>query len=201
MSTIYVDFDDVLCETGRGFMKVLEQEFGKRIEFEAIVSYDLGRSFDLEPDALERFMTLAHRDEVLIDLEPIPGAVEALHDWAQAGYRVEIVTGRPPAASDVSRRWLERYGVPHETLLFVEKYAHTLPAGSAPAPLTLSDLQETYCLAIEDSYATARFLAGSLGVKVALLDRPWNRNGDAPLPSGLTRCRGWDELRRVFTRP
>jgi uncharacterized HAD superfamily protein len=66
----------------------------------------------------------------------------------------------------------------------------------------LSELSaDDYCLAIEDSHDMALYLGGTLGLPVALLDRPWNRNGDEPLPAGVVRCEGWAELREKFERP
>ena len=34
--TIYVDFDDVLCETALGLARIVEEEFGRKVAFEDI---------------------------------------------------------------------------------------------------------------------------------------------------------------------
>jgi uncharacterized HAD superfamily protein len=66
----------------------------------------------------------------------------------------------------------------------------------------LSELSgDDFCLAIEDSRDMAQYLAGTLGLTVALLDRPWNRNGKKPLPVGVVRCQGWPEIIEQFPRP
>jgi len=39
--TIYVDFDDVLCETARHFLVVVEREFNKRIAYEELTDFDI----------------------------------------------------------------------------------------------------------------------------------------------------------------
>ena len=45
---IYVDLDDVLCETARGFLGLLQREFDRRVAFEDIRDFDLGVSFGLD---------------------------------------------------------------------------------------------------------------------------------------------------------
>ncbi|MDH3254282.1 MAG: bifunctional metallophosphatase/5'-nucleotidase [Acidobacteriota bacterium] len=202
MQRIYVDMDDVLCETAHGFLALLSRIHDRSIEYEEIVSFDLGRSFDLTRDEVDAFMERAHRDDVLLDLDPIPGSIETLHEWKHRGYRLEIVTGRPPSSEPISRAWLDRHGVPYETLTFLAKYAHLHPASDFERAKPLSELsRDDYCLAVEDSRDMARFLADTLALDVALLDRPWNRNGEEPLPGQVVRCRDWDDLRLRFPQP
>lgn len=188
---IYVDMDDVLCETARGFVALLERHFGRRVAFDQIHDFDLGVSFRLDPAELERFFEIAHRPELLAALEPLPGALETVRGWAVAGHDVAVVTGRPAATAEVSRRWLELHAVPHRELTFVDKYGHS-GAAAEDGVLALDALRrDSYRLAVEDSLPTARFLA-DLGVPVLLLDRPWNQG-----PSGdAVRCRDWTEVGR-----
>ena len=57
---------------------------------------------------------------------------------------------------------------------------------------------------MEDFPGTAEHLAGTVGVPVALFDRPWNRTVPEAGASGaapLVRCRGWAEIRRRFAAP
>jgi uncharacterized HAD superfamily protein len=199
---IYVDMDDVLCETAQGFLTLLNREYKRSVAFEEIVAFDLSRSFNLTQEELEQFMARAHEHDVLTDLEPIPGALEGVMDWVRRGYEIEIVTGRPPSTEAVSREWLERFGVPHESLTFLAKYANMHSEDDVQRAKPLSDLSaDDYCLAIEDSRDMAHYLGGTLGLPVALLDRPWNHNGNEPLPAGVVRCRGWADLKEKFERP
>ena len=46
-SQIYVDLDDVLAETGRTFLQLLESEFGRRVEWDQVHDYDLGVSLGM----------------------------------------------------------------------------------------------------------------------------------------------------------
>ena len=199
--TIYVDLDDVLSETARGFLALLERDFGRTISFEEITSFELSRSFRLTPEEVERFMHAAHRDEVLAGFQPIEKALPVLHEWRRKGYRIEVVTGRPPSTQAVSERWLQGAGVPHSGLTFLAKYAFSSSDNGGPQPRPLVDLRrDEFCLAIEDSLETARYLADNLGFPVALLDKPWNRTGGEEL-DGVRRCHGWDEVASAFPNP
>ena len=199
---IYVDLDDVLCRTARGFLEVLEREFGKKVAYEEIASFDLGRSFGLGPHELKRFMRLAHQPEVLLKLAPVEGAIEALAAWKMAGYELTVVTGRPPATESVSQEWLDHNQVPHDALRFVDKYgrADSRYPGSFATPLReLADAG--FRLAVEDSLHTAEFLAGPLAIPVLLMERPWNRDKGVGPSDGIVRCRNWQEVMERFPHP
>lgn len=190
---VYVDFDDVLCATARGFLVVLEEEFGRTVDFEDIGDFNLGRSFDLPPNDLERFFELAHEEDVLAGFEPLEGALETISGWKDRGFEIEIVTGRPPNTHAPSEAWLSKHDVAYDDLIFVDKYGH------APGGVPLESLFERdYAWVVEDSFDVAERLA-SAGHRVRLLDRPWNR-----LPSkaqdGLVRCADWEEVRRSVER-
>ncbi|MDH3744227.1 MAG: bifunctional metallophosphatase/5'-nucleotidase [Acidobacteriota bacterium] len=198
---IYVDLDDVLSETGRAFVAVLERDFGRTVDFEDMESFDLGASFNLSHKELAAFFVAAHRDEVLSGLDPMAGAVDVLNDWAMAGYEISIVTGRPPSTEAASRRWLDRHQVPHHSLTFVDKYSRDIHPGAGveekTAPVSLETLaQRQFSFAVEDSMDMARFMAGTVGVEVSLIDRPWNRK--SARVEGVSRCVNWQEVRALF---
>lgn len=199
---IYVDFDDVLCETALAFTHVLEREFGKRVRFEDIVSFNLGRSFGLSDADLEHLFDILHQPEELLAIKPVPGAVHGLQQWAVAGCDVRIVTGRPPSTAVPSRTWMERYGIPHASLTFVDKYARNHVPHEGETLLTLEQLAEAeFCLAVEDSPEMAVFIAQEMRLPVALLDRPWNASLDCAAHEGIVRCEGWSDLLHRFPHP
>ncbi len=199
---IYVDVDDVLAQTGRMFLGVLEARFGRRVAFEEIRSYHLGESFALDAGELAEFMRLAHEREALASVEPMPGAVAALAAWRDGGYEILVVTGRPPETRAVTLDWLERHRIPFSGFHFLDKYSEFYrdDGGGGAGALTLADLPGLdLCLAVEDFPGTAEHLAGRLGVPVALFDRPWNRRvADG---ASLVRCADWGEIRRRFPAP
>jgi uncharacterized HAD superfamily protein len=181
----------VLCHAARHFLRIVEREFGKRVAFEALCDFDVGRACGLLPDESERLYRIVHEPGELLAMAPIPEALEALARWSETGHEIAIVTGRPPQAREASLEWLARHRVVHHSFTMVDKYGRFEPSGSCA--IGLEQLAERdYAWAVEDSLPMARYLAGRMGVHVALLDAPWNRT--ASPPARVTRYAGWNEL-------
>lgn len=199
---IYVDFDDVLCETARAFLNFVEREFGRRYEFEDIRSFNIGESFDLNADEYERFMRLAHVPEALASMAPIPGAIETLNEWAANGAEVRVVTGRPPDTESVCREWLSAKGLNYVSLVFMDKYGRSHMAPEGTVVHSLADLAGMdFDLAVEDAPTVIEYLVKNTDFAVAVLDRPWNRALELPSVSDgrrVVRCSGWPEVAERF---
>lgn len=191
--------DDVLCETCRGLIELLRDEFGRTVEYEDVHDFDLGNSFKLTRDELDTFLDRAHEHDVLAGLAPIQGAKDALVEWVGRGFDIAILTGRPPSARRATEEWLDRHAIPHSALKFVDKYGRFGDEAGADGALGLDDLGALrFRLAVEDSPTTAAFLAEKGVAPVVLLDRPWNRgltNG------GIRRVADWIELAGMEIQP
>ncbi|HWP60335.1 MAG TPA: hypothetical protein VNL14_20740 [Candidatus Acidoferrales bacterium] len=194
--TIYVDLDDVLCETARQCLRIIEREFGKGIVYEQLTTFDLGAACRLTPAEVAEFFRVVHRPDQLLQMEPVEGAISALREWTAAGYEIAIVTGRPPAAYEASVEWLLRHRVPHHSLTVVDKYGRFETTNTIG--ITLKELAaRRFCWAVEDSLPVARYLA-ERGIPVALFDRPWNR---AILNHSLIgRYTGWQEIAHALPK-
>ena len=188
---IYVDVDDVVSKTTEIYTRIVEEEFGRKVAFEALTTFDLRVSFQLTENEYRYFFDLIHMPEILLSYTPVDGAVETLSRWAGLGHRIEIVTGRPTSAREVTLEWLARHGVPFDEFLMVDKYNR--PGNDPAIAISKEDLAaRTYDLAVEDSGAMAVFLAEKMGVPTALIDRPWNRA--CPSHNRVVRCRSWDDI-------
>ena len=75
MLPVYVDLDDVLSDTTKSFIKILECEFGKKVNFEDIFSFDLKVSFNLTEIEFEHFFQMVHQPDVILEFAPIEGAI------------------------------------------------------------------------------------------------------------------------------
>ncbi len=196
---IYVDFDDVLCETARELSRLARALYGCQVPYESIRAFNLREAFGLDEAHYMSLMRAAHATECLLALEPTPGAVATLARWTADGHGVEIVTGRPYATHDASQRWLRRHGLEQITLIHVDKYNRELApeADDWSRALTREEFAtRRYDLAVEDAPVALEQLAAMPPCKVAIFDRPWNRA--TPLLTGhFTRCRDWDAVRRL----
>lgn len=187
------------------FLALFEKEFGRRIEYDEVVSYDLGRSLDLTPEQLDEFMIAAHDEEALMSIEPIEGALDTLVGWAESGYTIDVVTGRPTETDAVSQQWLDRVGVPHEHLTFVDKYGWKDSVFARNSAIPLAQLPRAqYCLVVEDSAAVASRMVDLVEAPVVLIDKPWNRSLPIEVehqPGRVTRCKDWREIGQRFRSP
>lgn len=189
---IYVDVDDVISRTTDTYAGIIEREFGKKVRFEDLVSFDLKASFGLTDNEFHYFFDLVHQPDILLAYEPVDGAVSMLSKWAEQGHCIDIVTGRPSSAREPSLAWLEKQGVPYHSFTMVDKYNRI---ANDPAKVIPKEAlrQRAYDLAVEDSRDMAIFLAREMDVPVRLLDRPWNAE-----PVGhdnIIRVRSWEDIR------
>ncbi len=200
---VYVDFDDVLCETARTLAEIVAKRFGKQVAFEDIRSFELEHSFGLDVTQQEVLFALFHDPEVLAMIPAVPGAIAGMRQWHDAGCRIEIVTGRPPETQGASCAWLDAHSVPYEGITFVDKYSRGHGLVPGVRQLQMQELETSaYALVVDDSPAMIRFFAEKTRHELVLLDRPWNRglslDGTRP---GVRRCRGWSELLEAHPAP
>ena len=77
--TIYVDMDDVLCETARGCLEIVERAFGKRIAYEQLTDFNLGNSCELSAEQTAELYHMVHHPDELLRLQPVNGATAVLN--------------------------------------------------------------------------------------------------------------------------
>ena len=194
---VYVDFDDVLCETAMAFIPIVAERFGKQVQFNDIHSFDLSVSFQLEAAQVDLLMELMHDHDTLAAFVPIAGARETMQSWCDDGLSIEVVTGRPPSTYEVSLDWLERYKMPHDGLTIVDKYGRFDTDGSEVPTLDLAHLKTAdFVAAVDDSPTMITFLSCETTIPLAIFDRPWN-TAEA-IPAGaearVRRCLNWSDI-------
>lgn len=194
---IYVDFDDCLCETGRYFSGLVKALFGIDVPYESIKDFYLQRSFSLTDEMFEELMTRAHRPEVLLSFDETPGAIETINCWADAGYHVSIITGRPYSAYEASREWLDRRGLERIRLFCLNKYGRDSFIRDSNFNLEPEDYYRMHFdYAIEDSPEAFRFFDHLPKLKVMVYDRPWNRECTFP-GENYHRCCDWGTIKKL----
>ena len=196
---LYVDLDDVIGETAQRLLDFAEREYGRRVAFEEVTSYDLDDVFGMSAEETAEFFRRSNEAEVLSGVELREGAVESMAACRDSGIEVWVVTGRPAATRELTRAWLADRGVPHDELLFVDKYGPWQGEDSLPVdPAGLLPLEELadfeFGAAVEDHLGMARILAGRMRTPVLLMDRPWNRDPEIDAHPLITRCRDWQAV-------
>jgi len=189
---IYIDCDDVLAESTRSYIAIIKREFGIERKFEELTSFDLRVSFGLTQAQFDHFFHLVHTREEILKFKPLEGAVETLKAWNQAGLEIAIVTGRITAAYEPTLEWLQSLSIPYDHFMVVDKYNRPEMDMAIAKPLSALTAMN-FELAIEDSYAMAKYLAIEQRFNVALMNRPWNIY-QVNLPE-VKRVSSWEEIR------
>ena len=189
---IYVDFDDVICETARDLSALAARLYGIEAPYDTIKAFDLHEAFGLNEDQYQRLMAVAHSREIILGYTETPGATETLNRWVTQGHAVEVVTGRPFSTAAPSREWLDTHGLAHIPIIHVDKYGREPPAApGAPRALTTEEFaQRHYDFAVEDSPPALAHLAKMESCTTAVFARPWNRKTVMPSPA-FVRCEDW----------
>lgn len=196
---IYVDFDDVICETARPLCGLLQELYGKHVPYDEVAVFDLEEAFGLAREQYEQLMARAHEVAFLDALLPTPGAVEVLQGWLREGFEPEIVTGRPADTGEISRRWLARWGLDALPIAHVDKYGRhrdvACPAGERLWSLETLKAQP-FVLAIDDSPIALELLGECNAYPILIFERPWNATYVPSTSNGTRcrRCRDWPTL-------
>jgi 5'(3')-deoxyribonucleotidase len=176
---IYIDFDDVLCETAQALSTLAKGMFGRDVPYENIEFFDLQRAFSLTNEEIDTLMVRAHETEFLISLKPIPHAVSSVQALCNAGHNVVIVTGRQSICHEGTTQWLLNNGLGQLEILYVDKYkrAPATPHPNVPRMLNIGDLNQLHFdVAIDDSPTALDLLTHRTNCQIVVFDRPWNRN-------------------------
>lgn len=193
---VYVDMDDVLCETAAALCSLAEREFGRHVRYEDVREFDLQRVFSLSDSEMSRFREMSHSREMLMSYPVTPDAVAGLLALRNAGHEVDIVTGRPASSHAGTEAWLESAGLGGMPVTYVDKYGRTdcFASGSDdPKTVSLAELkQRGYGIVVDDSPVILARLADWCDSKVLVFSRPWNES--FKLSSNMRRISTWRDL-------
>ena len=197
---IYIDFDDVICETGIYFTKLAKELFGIDLPYSQVQFFNLQKAFDLNDEQYDILMKEGHTEKSLLSFEETTGASETINRWVDEGHEVSIITGRPFDSYEPSRKWLDDHGLSRLPLFCVDKYGRESFNQDCSYSLTLKDLYSmTFDFAIEDSPAAFEHVMHFDNCTVAVFNRPWNES--VPLPNeSFIRCFNWKEIDRLIKK-
>ena len=191
---IYIDFDDVICETAKYFTKIAKELFGIDLPYQQVQFFNLQKTFDLNDEQYDRLMEAGHLPENLLSYEETPGASETINKWVDEGHEVSVITGRPFNSYEPSRKWLDQHGLERVPLFCVDKYGRETFVQDFTYNMTLEQLYGmTFDFAVEDSPAAFEHVMHFDNCRVAVFDRPWNQTSEFP-NDNFVRCKNWREI-------
>lgn len=197
---IYIDFDDVLCETAQYFTVLAKELFGIDVPYRNVKFFNLQKTFNLNDLQYKQLMEKAHEPESLLAYEETNGAAEVINRWIDEGHEISIITGRPFDAYEPSRQWLDSHNLERVPLYCVDKYGREIFNQDCSYSMTLENLYKmTFDFAIEDSPAAFEHVLHFDKCNVAVFNRPWNELADFP-NERFVRCAGWKEIDSLFSQ-
>lgn len=174
---IAVDIDSTLHPYWDVLSAAARRRFGVELPYEEQLTWGITR---LRPEQLAAVVADTHDEAHVLAAEPYAGAVDALGRWNAAGHRILIVSHRTPLAQGATETWLKQIGVPFEELHCSEdKIARCTELAVE--------------LLIDDSPINLQ-RALDLGIRVATISHPWNR--DICQEEEVLCAENWSELER-----
>lgn len=173
---IGVDIDGVVSDSYPAWLGELNQHFGKNIT--VLKDYEMHLVFDVPEDAMNHFFV--QNIERLFEIpHPMKGAKKGIESLLQDGHEVVYVTARAPEEEEFTVRWMKKYGIPHEKILFTGHKSKV-------------DFVKEWKLElfIEDYMVNAKAIS-ELEIPTLLLDASYNQG---KVPQGVIRCSHWQEI-------
>ena len=173
-----VDIDNVVAQAEQEVQRIFHELTGQSWPPETYASAGGLDTSQLDPNLIERIFDYFHERSIPA-LSLVPGAKRVLQQL-QGEYRIVLITARRPTARPQTLAWLEEHDVPFDELHHAKDK---------------TDVAEGIVLAVDDHPEhVSDYL--EQGIRVFLMDQPWNRTFSAP---GAIRVSGWDELWRTLS--
>ncbi len=171
-----VDIDGVISDSYTSWLQELNRHYGKNIT--VLEDYEMHLVFDVPWDDMNDFF-IQNTEQLLSMPQPMQGAKEGIETLLKEGHEVIYITARIPEEKEVTIRWLQKYRIPYEHVLFT----------GFKSKVDLINQWGMHVF-VEDYLVNARSIADS-GVPALLLNASYNQG---ELSEGITRCHSWQEL-------
>ena len=173
---IGIDIDGVVSDSYRAWVREMNRHFGTNIL--ELKNYDMHLDFGVTWEEMGRYFkdNVAHLFEIP---EPMEGAKEGIEELLYQGHEVVYVTARSLEEKDYTLNWMKKHQIPQEEILFTGFKCKVDYA-----------LKWQLDIFVEDNLTNAQGISEA-GIPVLLVDASYNKG---ELPSGIIRCRGWQEI-------
>lgn len=173
---IGVDIDGVISDSYTVWLGELNQYYGKNIS--VLEDYEMHLVFDVPWDDMNNFF-VQNVEKLFMLPHPMKGAKQGIESLLAEGHEVIYVTARSTEEEEVTLRWMDKYRIPYENILF---------SGLKSKVELVKQWQLEFF--IEDYMKNAKAIADS-GVPVLLLNASYNQG---ELSKGIKRCKNWMEI-------
>lgn len=184
---VLIDVDDTIAETQRLLIEHINSQLGADYRFEEM---DRRYREDLDDDTrqwTEAVWDTLKRPDVMQQMLPSEGALQAMEDLTVIGFEPHIVTARKEILFEATKNWLKTYGFDE-----YYKFIHPRQPDESGVEFKIRIAREVEFVAgFDDTYEVAVALAEHIPT-MYLIDKPWNRGDDCPLPDNVVRVESFD---------
>jgi uncharacterized HAD superfamily protein len=186
---IGIDLDGVLADTMTMINEYYNTGHGTNFILDDYRQFELRETWKCtREDALKKIDEFFFSDYFKTVI-PVSGAVEGINALS-GGHKLFVITARPGHVQEETRNWLSRhYGNKFSGIFFTNEWRHE---NSGPRSKQEMCSELGIDVLIEDSLENA-MACNSDGIKIFLLDRPWNRT-EEEIPANIIRAYSWDEI-------
>ncbi len=187
---IGIDVDGVLADSEPLYRQTINRLFDLHLKQEDITSYKYEECAKLTDDQMRLFWKTFYREGGWLKIKPVKGAKKFLNKLKREKHRIVIVTSRPREhIKKETYQWLKKHKMPYSELIFLENHKSKHQAALLRG--------HRFDYFIEDYYKYALDLAQK-GIKVLLMDYPWNRWGKPH--SNIRRIKDLKEAEKIILR-
>lgn len=184
---IAVDIDEVLADFLSYFVYFHNLMYKTSANKNDMKKYYLHEVFNVDRDEMSIRYLEFKALHLLERLEPVKGAKEGIKALIKKGFEPHLVTARPQVIEQETKKWLE---IHFKSFDFPIHFTHTTSGKPARKKSEICKQIGAEIL-IDDHIDNALDCAGS-GIKVYLMDAPWNQLED--LPGSIVRVKSWKEI-------
>ena len=185
---IGIDFDETIADSMAMILKLHNEQYGTKYKREEVTEYHVeniwGGSKEEWTAKLDEFFSAKNARH----LDPVVGAIAAIDALKHAGHELYIVTARRDINAEATERWLTKHFSSTFKSVHYGNVRSDDPAKKREKAEICKELGVE--LMIDDHMGVAKNCSEA-GIKVLLLDQPWNQG---ELPPGVTRVYSWEEI-------
>jgi 5'(3')-deoxyribonucleotidase len=186
---IAVDADEVLAAFIDHFLVHYNAKYQTVVSKDKIHSFKLDPIFNTTQDVFLKRMDEYYESGEVLKIKPVKGSLKGVDQLLRKGYFLEIITARPSMYKEATINWVNQ----HFPKRFNQIHFSFNPYNKNSEDITKAEICKRIGakVLIDDNIVNA-FDCAKNGIKVFLMDMPWNQVED--LPEGIIRVKSWEEI-------
>lgn len=185
---IAIDIDDTLADFITSFIDFHNHTYGTSLTKDDIFTYDFWEVWGGTREETIKKIDDYSKTNYFKNVKPMDNAVKCVNELRQR-HNLIVITSRPNSVVKETEEWINRY--------FPDAFSNIFYTANLIRNDKIHKTKEEVCInenvdvIIEDNLNHSMDCANK-GIKVLLLDAPWNQSES--LPKNITRVKSWDEI-------